>query len=85
VLAGIARKDRPVISSRPACRVSNFTSADTEIAEHAIIHAGEFNVGATNRQFGFDRLLYSFQDRKGPCDSEPCHRAPSRLARRRKR
>jgi hypothetical protein len=36
------------MSSRPAYQIFNFASGYSEIAQHAIIHAGEFNDGATS-------------------------------------
>jgi hypothetical protein len=84
VLASIVREDRPVIRSniysRPALRAFNFASGNPEIAEHVIVHAGDFFDGAPSRQFGLDRSLHSFQDREEPCDGASCDPAPSRLA-----
>jgi hypothetical protein len=68
------------MSSPPTYQVSNFASGYSKIAQHAIIHAGEFNDGLTSRQFGLDRPLYSFQDRKDSCDAAAHERAPSRPA-----
>ena len=74
MVAGIAREDRPIvrsdISSRPAYQIFNFASGYSEIVQHAIIHAGEFNDGLASRQFVVDRLPYSFQDRKDSCEAE---------------
>jgi hypothetical protein len=85
--ADIGREGRPVIRSdtcsRSAHRAFNFASGNPEIAEHVIVHAGEFFDGVTSRQFGFDRRLHSFQDRKESGDGAARDPASSRLAPRR--
>src|SRR5215831_6878894 len=84
VLTGLARADRHVIvsniSSRPAHPAFNFASGNSEIAEHVIVHAGEFFEGATGRELGFDSDLCSFQERKQPGDGAARDRSPSRPA-----
>jgi len=86
-LPGIVREDRPVIRSniyaRPAHLAFNFASGNPEIAEHVIVHAGEFFDGAPSRQFGLDRLSHSCRDREEPIDGASCDPAPSRLGPRR--
>ena len=82
VLAGIIREERPAIRSNicswSAHRALNLASCNPEIAEHVIVHAGEFVNGATGCQFGFDRRLHSFQDRKESGDRAARDPAPSR-------
>jgi hypothetical protein len=84
VAGAVACEDRSIIGpdvfSRPTYQAFDFISGYSEVAEHAIIHAGELDEGATPRQFGVDRLRYCFQDRKDSCDAEARERAPSRPA-----
>ena len=84
-MASIVRADRPFIRSniysRPAHRAFDFASGNPEIAEHVIVHAGEFFAGTPSRQLGLDRSLHSFQDREEPCNGVSCD--PARRDRRR--
>ena len=88
-MASIVRADRPFIRSniysRPAHRAFNFALGNPEIAEHVIVHAGEFFAGTLSRQLGLDRSLHSFQDREEPCNGVSCDPAPSRPAPQRRR
>ena len=64
---GHIRENRCVVRtdacSLPAQSVFDFTSVDTQIAEHVVIHFGEFGHGATEYQFSLDRPLHARQER----------------------
>jgi hypothetical protein len=40
---------------------------NTQIAEHVVIHLGEFGHGAADFQFGFDRPLHFRHERYNSC------------------
>src|SRR5258706_3364868 len=79
--AGIRQKNRCVVRSdfcmRPAHRVFDFASADSEIAEHVVIQAREFRNGLASSQFGFDCSFYPGQEFKNSSNEELCDQTRS--------
>jgi len=71
-VSGTIRENRRVlrsdICSLRAQPVFDFPSVDTQIAEHVVIHFGEFGHGATDCQFSLDRPLHARQERNNSRD-----------------
>ena len=74
-LSGNIQEARSVVGSGvcslPAQPAFDFASVDAQIAEHVIIHFGEFGHGAADCQFCFDRPLHFRQERDNLRDKEP--------------